>query len=123
MSATQALDMVKTFTPKEPTKDYRVPLATSLATDLDLIARIRSRVNERVGDKTKVSPTEMLIEAAQEIRDSQFADWHGRPATDAAVEEIVEREVKLARERLPVQPKLAILSDRKSDPKKSRSTR
>lgn len=121
MSATQALDMVKTFTPKEPTKDYRVPLATSLATDLDLIARIRSRVNERVGDKTRVSPTEMLIEAAQEIRDSQFSDWNGRPTTDAEVEAIVEREVKLARERLPVPPKLSILSDSKSDSKKRSS--
>lgn len=123
MSATHALEMAKTFTPKEPTKDYRVPLATSLAIDLDLIARIRTRVNDQVGDKTKVSTTEMLIEAAQDIRDSQFADWNGRPETDAAVEVIVEREVKAARARLPVRPKLSILEDSKPEAKKSRTAR
>jgi len=118
MRSNHAFEMAPKFKPKEPTKDYRVPLAQSLSVDLDLIAKIRSRVNEEVGDKTKVSPTEMLIEAAEDIRDSQFADWAGRPTTDAEVEDIIRREVIAARAKLPTTPKLAILGDSKNDTKK-----
>lgn len=118
MHANQALEMAREFTPKEPTKDYRVPLTLSLSIELDLIAKIRSKVNEEVGDKTKVSPTEMLIEAAQDIRDSQFHDWGGRPTTDAEVDAIIKREVVAARAKLPVSPKLAIMGEPKSESKK-----
>jgi hypothetical protein len=107
--------MARKFIPKPPTDDYRVPMPTDLGGDLKLIAAIRTEVNRRVGDKKKISVTEMLLEGAEDIRDSQFADWGGKPTTDDAVEEIIERETKAAREKLPVLPPLSILGDKKKE--------
>lgn len=94
MSAAHALDMAK-FKPKEPREDYRVFIPRSVAQDLDLIAEIRTAVNKAVGDGTKISVTEMLLEEAEELRDTQMKEWGGRPADEAEKKHLIDRLVKV----------------------------
>jgi trehalose utilization protein len=86
------------FKPKEPRVDYRLPVKESLSADLEIVARIRTKVNKKVGDGTKISVTEMLLEEAEELRDTSFAEWSGKPADEAAEDELVDRLVKVYEE-------------------------
>lgn len=84
-----ALDMA--FKPREPKDEFRLLVVQSLADDLRVIAKVRSLVNMKVGDKTQISVTEMLIEEAEALRDSEAASWGDIPALDD-----VEGQKKLA---------------------------
>lgn len=95
MTAARALSEMAKFKPKEPRVDYRVPLKESLSEDLEVVARIRTKVNKKVGDGTKISVTEMLLEEAEELRDTSFAEWGGKPVDEAAEDELVAQLVKV----------------------------
>jgi hypothetical protein len=125
--ANHALDMAREFTPKQPTRPFKLLIELPLAADLDLIAAIRTKVNKANGatTDTTVSVTEMLMEGAADVRNSQFADWkealgskfgknwEGKPSTDEQVAAIIEHEVAKAKALLPQTPKLAILAESK----------
>jgi hypothetical protein len=95
VSAARALNDMAKFKPKEPREDYRVFIPRSVAKDLDLIAEIRTAVNKAVGDGTKISVTEMLLEEAEELRDTQLKEWGGRPADDAEKKRLIEKLIKV----------------------------
>lgn len=98
MTAARALTEMAKFKPKEPRVDYRVPLKESLSEDLEIVARIRTKVNKRVGDGTKISVTEMLLEEAEELRDTSFAEWGGKPPDESAEDALVDKLVKVYEE-------------------------
>jgi hypothetical protein len=101
-AARAALTEMAKFVPKEPREDYRLPLRRSVAADLEQVARIRTKVNKRVGDGTKISVTEMLLGEADELREESFAEWGGKPVDEAAEDVLVEQLVKVYSE--PPQP-------------------
>jgi uncharacterized Zn finger protein len=97
VSAVHALTDMAKFKPKEPKEDFRVPVPQSLAKDLNQIARIRTAVNKAVGDGSKISVTEMLLEEAEELRDTQFKEWLGKPEDEAAEQKLIDKLVKVYR--------------------------
>lgn len=95
MSAAPKVSPVAEMTkwrPKEPKDELRLQIVRSLSNDLQLIARVRSKVNKEVGDGTQVSPTQMAIEELEELVDEQFKEWGGKPvdqhAEDALIAEL-----------------------------------
>lgn len=91
MSVAPKISEMAKFKPKEPRVEFRVLAVRSLAEDLEQIARIRTAVNKRVGDGTTISPTSMLLEEAEELREEQFAEWGGKPDGSAAEAKLIER--------------------------------
>ncbi len=85
-------DMAK-FKPREPRDEVRILVVRSLKEDLDLIAEVRTRVNELSGDGTMISVTSMGLDELTELREEQFKEWGGKPTTPAAKEALIERLV------------------------------